>query len=139
MDKIQDKSLIDALAYCDLRALPKEDSKEYVWIKALALVSKIDGTKGYVLAVKNEQGAPRIVKDFGTLAAIKSIDKFYPFALLDEKFMPVFNSRGKEERVEWLKLMDRKLDFDNMTVKELNKEIVNTAVRNALRALDRKL
>lgn len=139
MDKTQDKSLIDALAYCDLRSLPKEDNGEYVWIKALALVSKMDGTKGYALVIKGDNGKPKIMKDFGTVAAIKTIDKFYPFALLDEKYMPVFKTKGKEERIEWLTFMGRKLDFDKLTTKELNKEVVNTAVQTALRALNRNL
>ena len=87
MSKINDnlnRSLVAALAYCDLKSLPKKDSKDYYWLKALGLVSKADGTKSYVLLRMDTDFTQRVIKDFGTISTIVSVDEVYPFYLLQE-------------------------------------------------------
>lgn len=138
MERIKEKSLIDCLAYCDLRDLPKEDTKEYIWLKAIVLISKTDASQCYALAMKDENGNVKIVKDFGSVAAIHKIEKIYPFLLLDEKFMPTFETKTKDERITWLQRMGEKDDLSQMNMKELNKKVLNVAMQNALRALNKK-
>ena len=138
MNKIQEKSLIDSLAYCDLRDLPEKDNKEYVWLKSLALVRKTDGTMGYLLLVKDANGNPKVAKDFGTISAIKEIVEYYPILLLDARFMPTFQTKTKDERIEWLQRMGSKDELGELTLKELNKKILNMAMQLALRALNNK-
>lgn len=136
MEKNLEKSLIDALSYCDLRYLPKKDDKEFVWLKSLALVSKSDGTKSYALSIKDENGNPKIVKDFGTVSAIRQIIEYYPFCMLDSAFIPMFKSRAKDERIAWLERMGEQGDFSEMTAKELEKKVLNVAIQQALKALN---
>lgn len=138
MGNVKDKSLIDALAYCDLKDLPKADTKEYVWLKALALVKKSDASKGYVLLVKGINGEPKVVKDFGSVSVIREIEEIYPFALLDERYMPTFTTKTKEERITWLERMNPSGDYSNMNMKQLNKEVLNVAMQTALRVLNNK-
>lgn len=138
MESIKEKSMIDALAYCDLRDLPKADTKEYIWLKALALVKKSDGTQSYVLLVKDLRGEPKVVKDFGSISVIRKIEEVYPFALLDAKFMPTFTTKTKEERITWLEKMNPDGDYSEMNMKQLNKEVLNVAMQNALRVLNNK-
>ena len=132
MEKNLEKSLIDALSYCDLRDLPKKDDKEFVWLKSLALVSKSDGTKSYVLAIKDKDGNPKIVKDFGTVSAIRKVIEYYPFCMLDASFVPVFKTRAKDERIAWLERMGEKGNFSEMSAKELDRKVLNVVIQQVL-------
>ena len=136
MESIKEKSLISCLAALDLRDLPKEWDKEDVWILAVGLVSKIDGTFSYAALRKDEDGDARVVKDFGNICAIRKIEKLYPYKYLDASFMPFFKTRSKDERISWLELMGEKDNFSEMSLKELDKKVLNVAIQQALKALN---
>ena len=136
MENIKGKSLISCLAALDLRDLPKEWDKEDVWILAVGLVSKIDGTFSYAALRKDEDGNARVVKDFGNICAIRKIEKLYPYKYLDASFMPMFKTRAKDERIAWLERMGEKGNFSEMSAKELEKKVLNVAIQQALKALD---
>jgi hypothetical protein len=53
MKDYKEKSLIDVLSFCDLRDLPEEDKKEYVWVRAIGLVEKNNGTQNYAVLTRN--------------------------------------------------------------------------------------
>lgn len=126
-------SLVEALSYCHLSELPPEDNNEFIWAKSLALVGKSDGSFSYVLMVKDRNGGNKIIKDFGTISAIVEVKRIYPIVVLDERFIPVFDGRGKEERLSWLRRRGVK-DIEGLTTKELDKMIINEATQDALRA-----
>lgn len=136
MENIKGKSLISCLAALDLRDLPKEWDKEDVWILAVGLVSKIDGTFSYAALRKDEDGNARVVKDFGNICAIRKIEKVYPYKFLDASFMPMFKTRAKDERIAWLERMGEKGNFSEMSAKELEKKVLNVAIQQALKALN---
>ena len=136
MESIKEKSLISCLAALDLRDLPKEWDKENVWILAVGLISKIDGTFSYAALKKDENGDARVVKDFGNICAIRKIEKLYPYKYLDASFMPMFKTRSKDERISWLELMGEKDNFSEMSLKELDKKVLNVAIQQALKALN---
>ena len=133
MEKIKEKTLVDALAYCDLRELPKEWDKETVYIRALALVSKTDGSYNYVVVRKGDGGKDNIEKDFGNISAIRAIENVYPFRFLATNFMPTFKTKGKEERLSWLSKFGEQKDYSTMTLKELDKEVLSVAMQRALK------
>lgn len=130
-----DKNLIDALSYCAIRELPPKDKGEDVYIKALALTQKRDGSKGYAVLQKDENGDDRIIKDFGSLSQIMSIEEVYPFLYLDSIYVPQFETKKREERIKWLKIAVPEGDWDNASIKELNKAILNKAIKNQLEAI----
>ena len=136
MESIKEKSLISCLAALDLRDLPKEWDKENVWILAVGLISKIDGTFSYAALKKDENGNARVVKDFGNICAIRGIEKVYPYKYLDASFMPIFKTRAKDERIAWLERMGEKGNFSEMSAKELEKKVLNVAIQQALKALN---
>lgn len=137
MDKKLEKSLIDALSWASLRELPEKDKGEEVYILALALVSKKDGSKSYVALKKDKNGEDKIVKDFGTTAMIVKVDEVYPYILLDASYVPQFNDKKKEERIKWLTLTDPEGgNYEDMSLKELNKAILNRAIQNHIRAIN---
>ena len=133
MGKIKELSLMKCLSDCGVRELPEEDKGELVWVKAIGLVAKRDTTHSYVSLVRGEDGEPRIVKDFGTISSIVGIESIHPYEYLSSRFMPKFkNDTRKDERVAWLSAYEPSIDWGEMTIKELDKAVLNRAVRNQL-------
>ena len=126
------KSLIDALSWASLRELPKKDNGENIWIRALALVSKRDGSKSYVALVKGKNGEDRMVKDFGSVSQVVSFDEIYAYEYLDASYIPSFESKKKEDKIKWLELQMPGVDYGSMTPKELNKAVLHIAMQNQL-------
>lgn len=124
------------MSYCGVRGLPEEWDKENVYLRALALVKKSDGTESYVLLQKGDDGKDKIVKDFGTVSMITETISVHPFHFLDAKWVPYFKTRSKDERLGWLERHNVEGDFSSLSVKELDKLVLNTAMQNAIRNLN---
>lgn len=139
MEKLKKESLVKAMSFCGLREVPEEWDMENIYLRALALVSKTDGSESYVLVEKDERGEDRMVKDFGTISAIHETISIHPFFFLDTRWIPEFkakgkgkaNADGKAERIAWLErnnvIVDAKTD-----IKTLDKEILYIAMQKAL-------
>lgn len=133
MANVKEESLISCLSYIGLRDLPKEWDKENVYILAVGLVSKSDGTFNYVALKKDKNGKDKIVKDFGNIASLCKIEKVYPYKYLDAAYVPTFKTRAKEERISWLAKFGENKDYSSMSVRELDKEILNISIQTALK------
>lgn len=81
MENIKEKSLINCLAALDLRDLPKEWDKENIWILAVGLASKIDGTFSYVALKKDKDGNAKVCKDFGNVCALRKVEEGLPLQI----------------------------------------------------------
>jgi hypothetical protein len=126
------ESLIDALSWASLRELPEKDNGENIWIRALALVSKRDGSKAYVALVKGKNGEDRIIRDFGSVSMIVKIEEIYAFEYLDSSYLPTFDSKKKEDKIKWLSMQRPEVNYEEMSAKELNKAILHVAMQNQL-------
>lgn len=135
IENILEKSLIDALSYCALRELPPEDKGEDIWISAVVLLTKRNGTKSYAVVQKDTKGENKILKDFGEVSPIVKIEKVYPYLYLNSNFVPTFDSKKKEDRIKWLQMVYPKRDFSEMSIKELNREIINAAIQNQIKSI----
>lgn len=137
MDKVLRKSLLDALSWASLKDLPEKWDGENIYILALGLAAKMDGSKSYVALKKDEKGNDKVVKDFGSVSIISRIDAVYPYLYLDGSFIPSFGGQKKEDRINWLEQMNYGTNgaYEGMSLKELNKEVLNTAIRNQLNAI----
>lgn len=129
------ESLISALSYAAVPELPEEDKGENIWIKALALTTRKDGSQAYVALVRGKDGNSKIVKDFSiTSAVIHKIEKVYPYLYLDGRVIPTFKDKNsKEDRIAWLQVNDGETDYSKCSLKELNKAIINVAAYNTVR------
>lgn len=127
------ESLMKVLAYCNIAKLPEEDTQEYIWLKAIGLVAKADGTHTYVLMYKNRYNRPNIVKDFGSISTIVKTEKVYPLLLFKYSLLPKFGTDSSEERIRWLKSKKVEADYENMNLKELNKLVLNFCVYSAVK------
>lgn len=132
MKDYKEKSLIDVLSFCDLRKLPEEDQKEYVWVRAIALVEKRDGTLNYAVAKANAIGDYSITKDFGSISSIVAVKQYFPYEFLDATFLPDFKGAKKEDRINWLVKNGVNKDFSSMSAKALDKECTNFAIKQQL-------
>lgn len=135
MKNKSEESLLDALSYCSLRALPEPEDKENVWIRAIAKVAKADGQEYYAYVELDENLNKRIIKDFGAISALVRIVEYYPFSYLKPAFMPKFkgkNKESKEERIAYLTRYNKDLDYSNLSVKELDKLILKGAIKKQM-------
>jgi hypothetical protein len=133
MGKATDRSLVDALSWASLRELPEKDNGENIYILALALVTKRDGSKSYVATRKTMDGKDKVVKVFGSTSIIVKIEEVYPYLLLDGNYLPTFEGKKREERIKWLSMSNPDIDYSEFTLKELNREILGVAMKNQLR------
>jgi hypothetical protein len=127
------ESLLAALQYCSLRSLPDVEDGENVWVQALALVAKRDGTTSYVLVEKNgRDGSDKIIKDFGSISMIVKFLEFYPTMYLYPEYVPEFDNNKKESRINYLRKNRGDEDYGDYTLKELNKLVICTAIQMQL-------
>lgn len=130
---IEKESLMQCLSWCALRELPQKYDGKNVYIKAVAKVKKADGSVGYMAIQKDKNGVDKYIKDFGSVSVIREIMEIYPYLYLDAQYMPKFKTQKKEERIAMLSRLYNK-NFDNMSLKELDREVLNHAIQMHLRA-----
>ena len=136
MADIKKESLLAALQYCSLRTLPDVEDGENVWVQALALVAKRDGTTSYALVQKDgDECTNRVIKDFGSISMIVDILEFYPTMYLFPEYVPEFDNNKKEPRIWFLRKMRGEADYSQYTLKELNKMVISTAIQRQLEAV----
>lgn len=122
---IMDEMLIDALSFASIRELPQEWDGEREWIKALALVTKRNGSKAYVALAKGKKGEDKVVKDFGAPSMVARFDTIYPYLYVQSASMPQFKTNTKKERLDWLYINDPENEYsEEMSMKELKEAVV---------------
>lgn len=85
----------EALRAAGLRKLPDRavtPTYNKVWIKGIALVTKLGGIKSFCLCENNGLGVCEIKRDFGSCNAIISIDTIYPYQEVEARFKPDLRS-----------------------------------------------
>lgn len=134
MYKNTNKSLVDAMAWAGVRELPEVHDGVNVYIKALALVAKRDGSTSYVAICKDKNGEDKIIKDFGSVSQIVEVLEIRPYLYLDSSYIPDFTTKKKEERIKYLSIANPDGgNYEEMSIKELNKAIVNLAIQKQIK------
>lgn len=134
VSKKEEMSLLECLSWCSVRKLPEEWDKKNVYIKAIGKVKKADGTISYVAIQKDKNGKDKMVKDFGTISAIREVAEIYPYLYLDAMYLPTFRGQKKEDRISMLSNLYKDRDFSQMSLKELDREVLNYAIQMHLMA-----
>lgn len=138
MKNSKEDSLLEALKWASLPSLPEEDDKENIWIDALALVEKSDGTESYVALTKDDKLENKIIKDFGSVSIVRSIKQIYPYVYLSSAFVPMFKTRKKEERIAFLTQYKKDWDLSEMSLKELDKLVIIGAIKKQKSQIERE-
>ena len=129
-----EKSLFDCLAFCKLSQLPEKEDGKSVWLNAIAKTRKNDGCHYYAYVERGKDGKPKIMRDFGAVRTIVKMEEFYPILYLDSSYVKKFkkDDEGTALLVEYLKSVGVKIDFENATRKDLDKENIKIAIQKQL-------
>ena len=129
-----EKSLFDCLAFCKLSQLPEKEDGKSVWVNAIAKTRKNDGCYYYCYVERDKDGKPKIMRDFGAVRTIVKMEEFYPILYLDSSYVKKFkkDEEGTASLIEYLKSIGVKIDFENATRKDLDKESIKIAIQKQL-------
>ena len=129
-----EESLFSCLAFCKLSQLPEKEDGKSVWISAVCRTKKNDGCHYYAYVERGKDGKPKIMRDFGAVRAIVKMEEFYPIVYLDSSYVKKFkkDEEGTARLIEHLKSEGVKIDFENATRKDLDKENVKIAIQKQL-------
>lgn len=129
-----EQSLFDCLAFCKLSQLPEKEDGKSVWVNAIAKTRKNDGCYYYCYVERDKDGKPKIMRDFGAVRTIVKIEEFYPIVYLDSSYVKKFkkDDEGTASLIEYLKSIGVKIDFENATRKDLDKESIKIAIQRQL-------
>lgn len=139
----RDKKLIDdVLSVAHLVQMPKKLSKEKtIWIEAIVKMRLANNTYGYGIAKRNADLSYRITYVNGDTYPYTEMSEIYPYVSLQKEFIHKFDKDATEkDRVEYLRSLNipyiSKLNLEEMSIDDLNKEVVKAAVYQQLKALE---
>lgn len=129
-----EQSMFDCLAFCKLSQLPEKEDGKSVWLNAIAKTKKNDGCYYYAYVERGKDGKPKIMRDFGAVRTIVKMEEFYPIVYLDSSYVKKFkkDEEGTASLIEYLKSIGVKIDFENATRKDLDKENIKIAIQKQL-------
>ena len=129
-----EQSMFDCLAFCKLSQLPEKEDGKSVWVNAIAKTRKNDGCNYYAYVERGKDGKPKIMRDFGAVRTIVKMEEFYPILYLDSSYVKKFkkDDEGTASLIEYLKSIGVKIDFENATRKDLDKESIKIAIQKQL-------
>jgi hypothetical protein len=124
--------IADALRVAHLTELPKKADKKSVWIEGVAKITLADGSTAYGIVKRNPDLTTRVVYVNGNTAAIANVEEVYPYVTLQPEFIHKFGkNEGEEARIKYLRSLNLPCthpDLSEMTLEELNREVVKAAV-----------
>lgn len=129
----------DVLRHAYLTQMPEEENeKTKLWIRAIAFVRKQNGDYGYAIVQRTPDFNTTYLYTNGESVAVSSIEKTYPFIVLDKRYIKTFKGNATEPRVAYLKSVNPDVDYSKMDFKELNKAIVGIAIAQQIEDLNNK-
>lgn len=130
MTELEKNTLTDALIWAGCRRIPKKDDGKGVWINAIALVAKSDGSKSYCIVERMFSGDFRVIKDFGHAAAIKQYVSIHPYEYVKEKYIKKFSADAtREVKIRYINTnLGTGYDTGSLTDEELEKELISVAI-----------
>ena len=141
MDKREQQLINDALQKAYLTELPKLADNKTVWIEGIAKIKLSDGSIGYGIVKRNEDLTTRVCYINGNIAAISEIEEIYPYVTLQKEYIKKFTAKEKEEsRIKFLRSLNlpcTSLNLEEMTLDELNKEVVKAAIYQQMKDLEK--
>lgn len=142
MPQNEETLIADVLNVAHLAKLPAAvNPEEFIWIEGIAKFKLMDGNTSYGIVKRTPDLSYTVSYINGTTAQIRSLEEVYPFNNIDKRHIKKFaNEDDRDGRVNYLKSLNlpyaNKIDFENATISELNKEIVKAAVYQQLNAME---
>lgn len=97
---LEKNSLNEVLSYTKCTELPKPLKKTDIFVRAIALVRKLNNRESYCIVVNDGTGKPVVKKTFGSISVIKEVKEIYPLSLLEASVVPDF--RKKQDVIDFL-------------------------------------
>ena len=126
-----------------LTELPKKAGMKSVWIDGVAKITLADGSTAYGIVKRNPDLTQRVAYVNGNTAAIAKVEEVYPYITLNSDYIKKFGKNdGEQARINYLKSLRLPWAFasdyfDNMTLEELNKEVVKAALYQQQKDMER--
>ena len=124
--------IADALQKAFLTQLPQPADQKTVWIEGIAKIRLADGSVGYGIVKRNPDLTHRVCYINGSISAIVEVEEVYPYITLNKDYIKKFGkNEGEEARIKYLRSLNLpciSVDLSEMTLDELNKEVVKAAV-----------
>ena len=142
MDKYEQNLISDVLNFAHLASLPKRvDPRKSLWIEAIAKFRLANNSVGYGVVKRNLDLTYRVLYVNGSTASIVDIEEAYPYIMLEKQYIKKFTDKaGEKERIAYLESLNlpyvAECYFDNMSIDDLNKEVVKAAVYQQLKSLE---
>ena len=149
-----DKNLMaskkEALDQSGLKEIPAKDNGESIYILAIGLVKKRDGSVNYALLRKNLKGEDEVYADFGHVCTMSAILEVYPYEYLDDMYMPLHDmdekttAKTKREIIQGLRENGELPDdytkefISKMKVADMNGLLIGIGCKRQLDAMRRK-
>ena len=143
MTQREQKLIADVLRKAHLTELPKKADKKSVWIEGMAKITLADGSTAYGIVKLNPDLTHRVAYVNGNTAAIAKVEEVYPYITLNSDYIKKFGKNdGEQARINYLKSLHLPWAFaedyfDNMTLDELNKEVVKAALYQQQKDMER--
>lgn len=141
MNRIEEKLIADVLNFAHLTSMPsKMTKKTALWIEAVAKVRKANATYAYAILRRTANLDHTFIYSNGATSPIVSVEEVYPIITLDTKYVKKFTDDSKDARIRYLRSMnlpyiETEKYFDGMTLEDLDKEVVKSAMYQQLEAL----
>lgn len=140
VDRIEAKLIQDVLHVAHLTELPPAKCRgREIWIKAIAKFKLSNGNIGYGIVERYADLSYRTLYINGDTSAIVKMEEVYPFESLNKDYIKKFpKESGEKERIEYLKSLNLpySLNYEEMSLDDLNKEVVKAAVFQQLAAME---
>ena len=124
--------IADALRVAQITKLPaKTTADDLTWIEGVAKIRLSDASIGYGIVRRNPNISVSYKYINGNTAAIAAIEEVYPYESIDKRRIKKFGKDDDAEaRVKYLKSLNLpyEINFENMTISDLNKEVVKAAL-----------
>lgn len=126
------ESLFLCLSESGAQMLGEKAKESDIWAEAIVLVKKIDMSMNYALAVY-DYGRIKILKDFGHVSQIISIESVHPYTFLNERYIPNFKTiKDMSEYIISYKGNDSRAEVESMDKETLVRTFVGDAVNRYL-------
>lgn len=125
-DITREDTRLAALKHSRCASLPDKWDGKSIWIKAIALVTKRNGKKEYVIVKSKTINDISIVADFGTTSIVVKYDEIYPYEFLKSSYIPKLS--GKYQIISYICEMTG-------TSRSLIERMDNTQLKRALIAV----
>lgn len=143
MPNNENNLIADVLKFAQLAEMPKKaDTNKVVWIKAIAKIRLANNSVAYGVLKRKADLTYNVIYINGATSSMVEVEEVYPYVVLDKERIKKFTATQKEKaRIDYLKSLElpylSNVNLEEMTLEDLNKEVVKAAVYQQLKYMEK--